>query len=129
MRTLSLTIIAGLAACLLIAGAHRPAFAARTTSVHCAGPQIVAERPAGPVTLPVAGANGYSDWTGRFRVALDNRGQFSVQCLTLSFSGFVLTEQVATVKVDCGSHVNLVRARRAPNALLEFECLARDHRR
>jgi hypothetical protein len=132
MRTLSLTIIAGLAACVLIAGAHRPAFAARTTRVECLNPQIVAERPAGPVTLPAAGANGYSAWSGRFRMALDNRGRFSVQCLTLTTTSGPLTipsPGTATVTVDCGNHVNLVRARRGPNARLEFECIARDHRR
>jgi hypothetical protein len=131
MKTLSLTIIVGLAACLLLAGAQRPAFAARTTSVQCFNPQLVAERPAGPVTLPTASANRYSAWSGRFRMALDNSGRFSVQCSTLGFSGGFgpPTLGTETVTVDCGHHVNLVRARRGPNNLLEFECIARDHRR
>lgn len=132
MRTLPLTILAGLAACLCIATAQTPAFAVRTTSVQCLNPQIVAERPAGPVTLPAARANGYSDWSGRFRMALDNRGRFSVQCLTATTTSGPLTipsPQVTTVSVNCGNSVNLVRARRGPNAALEFECIARDHRR
>jgi hypothetical protein len=65
MRTLSLTLLAASALCFFIASANTPAHAVRTTSVQCLNPQIVAERPAGPVTLPAVGRNGYSAWSGR----------------------------------------------------------------
>lgn len=107
-----------------------PSFASGTASASCVGTvTITAVRPAGPVTLPPAGADGYSPWTtDYFTMHLDSRHRFIIQCYTLASSGnFVPEWRDVDVAVRCADHSNVVRARRAPHGV-EFQCYAHDHR-
>lgn len=133
MKALPSVLSASLIAALALAGPVAPAAAGGMTTATCAGiPMIAAERPAGAVALPAVDASGYSPWTGRFRMGLNARGEFSFVCRVFSLQGPAIlnfTQVDTTVTARCADRSNLLQARRAPNGVIEFRCIARDHRR
>ena len=109
--------------------AQTPRLAGGTAFGPCAGNALItAERPAGGVGLGLRNPQGYSPWSGEFRMALDAQGRFRFRCISTYGPSSFLNLTVSPVHVRCNDRSNLLRARYGPGRV-EFQCLARDHRR
>lgn len=130
MKVLSRSLAAALIVSLSFAvTAQAPSLAGGTATGVCDGTAVITpERPAGGANLGQRDANGYSPWTGEFRMALDAQGRFQFRCISTRGPSSFLNFTVLPVHVRCADRSNLLRARYIPGRV-EFQCIARDHRR
>jgi hypothetical protein len=125
-RSLAAALIVGLSFAVT---AQAPSFAGGTASGACPGTAIVtAERPAGAVNLGQRNSSGYSPWSSQFRMTLDSQSRFQFTCISTQGPSSFLNFSSYPVRVRCADRSNLLRARLVPGRV-EFQCIARDHRR